>query len=125
MQEGGAAEAYPGVGDARLGVLEGREQPHGQVVRHVQQLVVVVLDCHVTKGLPGVRYYSVGGEEAPQDPRDRGTERHGGASVGRARSLDAEDTTAAALRGSGRPGPGRTGPGFPDVLSSPSDNAHF
>lgn len=34
-REGGGA-AYPRVGDARPGVLEGREQPHSQVAGHVQ-----------------------------------------------------------------------------------------
>lgn len=62
---------YPRVGDPSLGVFEGREEPHGQVVSHVQQLVVVALNRHVAKGLPGVGYYSVGREKAPQDPTDR------------------------------------------------------
>lgn len=63
--------AYPRVGDACLGVLKGREEPHGQVVSHVQQLIVIVLNGHVPKRLLGVRYYSVGRKETSQDPGDR------------------------------------------------------
>lgn len=63
--------AYPRIGDARLGVLEGRQESHGQVVSHVQQFVVIVLDGHVTKGLLGVRDYSMGRKQAPEDPDDR------------------------------------------------------
>lgn len=37
----------------------------------MQQLVIIVLDGHVAEGLLGVGYYSVGREEAPQDPNDR------------------------------------------------------
>lgn len=67
----GSQPAYPGIGNPRLGVFEGRQEPHGQVVGHVQQLVVVVLDGHVAEGLLGVRDYPVGGQEAAQDPGDR------------------------------------------------------
>lgn len=63
--------AYPRVGDACLGVLEGREEPHGQVVSHVEQFIVIVLNGHVPKRLLGVRYYSVGRKETSQDPGDR------------------------------------------------------
>lgn len=63
--------AYPRVGNACPGVFKGGEEPHGQVVSHVQQLVIVVLNRHVAEGLLGVGYYSVGREEAPQDPNDR------------------------------------------------------
>ena len=66
---------YPRVGDPSLGVFKGREEPYGQVVSHVQQLVVIILNRHVAKGLLGVGYYSVGREKAPQDPKDRKNKR--------------------------------------------------
>lgn len=62
---------YPRVGDACLGVFKGREEPHGQVMGHMQQLIVIILNGHVTKGLLGVSYYSVGREKASQDPNKR------------------------------------------------------
>ena len=61
---------YPRVGDPSLGVFKGWEEPYGQVVGHVQQLVVVIFNRHVAKGLLGVGYYYVGREKAPQDPKD-------------------------------------------------------
>lgn len=78
IQSGGELwklSTYPRVGDASLGVFKGREEPHGQVMSHVQQLVVIILNRHVAKGLLGVGYYSVGRKKAPQDPNDRKNKR--------------------------------------------------
>lgn len=60
---------YPRIGDPCLGVFKGRQEPHGQVMSHMQQFVIIILNCHVTKGLLGVSYYSVGRKEASQDPK--------------------------------------------------------
>lgn len=62
---------YPRIGDPCLGVFKGREEPHSQVMSHVQQFIIIILNCHVAKGLLGVSDYSVGRKEASQDPNDR------------------------------------------------------
>lgn len=62
------AVTYPRIGDPCLGVFKSWQEPHGQVMGHVQQFIIIILNCHVTKGLSGVSYYSVSRKEASQNP---------------------------------------------------------
>lgn len=67
-----AVSTHPRIGNASFGVLKGREQPHCQVMSQMQQLIVIVLNGHVTKGLPGVCDYDVGRQQASQNPVGKG-----------------------------------------------------
>lgn len=62
---------YPRIGDPCLGVLKSWKEPHSQVMGHVQQFIIIILNCHVTKGLFGVSYYSMSRKEASQNPSSR------------------------------------------------------
>lgn len=79
IQSGGELwkpSTYPRVGDASLGVFKGREEPHGQVMSHVQQL-----SCHNPQSAScrqraaWSRLLFCGQKEGPQDPNDRKNKR--------------------------------------------------
>lgn len=63
---------HPRVGNASLGVLKGWEQPHCQVMGQVQQLIVIILNGHVPKGLLAVCDDDVGRQQASQNPVGKG-----------------------------------------------------
>lgn len=68
----GCSVTHPRIGNASFGVLKGWQQPHCQVMSQVQQLIVIILDAHVTKGLLGVCNDDVGRQQAPQNPVGKG-----------------------------------------------------
>jgi len=51
--------AHPGVRNACAGVLEGGQQADGQVVGHVEELIVVVLEANIAKRMLGVSQQNV------------------------------------------------------------------
>lgn len=64
----GCCATHPRIGNASFGVLKGWQQPHCQVMSQVQQLIVIILNGHVTKGLLGVCNDDVGRQQASQNP---------------------------------------------------------
>lgn len=63
---------YPRIRNSSFGVLKGWKESHCQVVSHVQQFVIVILNGHITKGLFGICNYYVGRKQASQNPIGKG-----------------------------------------------------
>lgn len=65
---------YPRIRNSSFGVLKCWEQSHCQVMSHVQQFVVIILNGHITKRLFGICNYYVGRKQASQNPIGKGKE---------------------------------------------------
>lgn len=65
---------YPRIRNPSFGVLKCWQQSHCEVVSHVQQFVVIILNGHVTKRLFGICNYYVGRKQAAQNPIGKGKE---------------------------------------------------